>query len=65
MTAASDPVSVTIGAITGSRKIYRELARCVPKFCSMRVTHDIRDAMAEKPKEFADGGNRVYLPLST
>jgi phosphomethylpyrimidine synthase len=35
----------------------------------MRITHDIRDAyekgMAEKSREFADGGNRVYLPLST
>jgi phosphomethylpyrimidine synthase len=42
---------------------------CGPKFCSMRITHDIRDAyekgMAEKSREFADGGNRVYLPLST
>jgi phosphomethylpyrimidine synthase len=46
---------------------------CGPKFCSMRITHDIRDAykdeiergMVEKSREFADGGNRVYLPLST
>jgi phosphomethylpyrimidine synthase len=50
---------------------------CGPKFCSMRITHDIRDAypdiyekglqdgMDEKSREFADGGNRIYLPLST
>jgi phosphomethylpyrimidine synthase len=45
---------------------------CGPKFCSMRITHDIRAAlevqekgMAEKSREFAAGGNRVYLPLST
>jgi phosphomethylpyrimidine synthase len=38
---------------------------CGPKFCSMRITQDIRDAMAEKSKEFAEHGNRVYLPLNT
>ncbi|CQD09819.1 thiamine biosynthesis protein ThiC [Mycolicibacterium conceptionense] len=54
---------------------------CGPKFCSMRITQDIRDAypdgtapefadeiargMAEKSQEFADHGNRVYLPLTT
>src|SRR6201993_3262198 len=37
---------------------------CGPKFCSMRITQDVRDAMAEKSKEFADHGNRVYLPLA-
>ena len=51
---------------------------CGPKFCSMRITQDVRDyaaehgldteeaieaAMAEKSVEFAEGGNRVYLPL--
>jgi phosphomethylpyrimidine synthase len=38
---------------------------CGPKFCSMRITHDIRDAMAEKSREFAEHGNQVYLPLKT
>ena len=37
---------------------------CGPKFCSMRITQDIRDAMAEKFKEFADHGNQIYLPLA-
>ncbi len=52
---------------------------CGPKFCSMRITQDVRDyaaehgldseeaieaAMAEKSKEFAEHGNRVYLPLA-
>jgi phosphomethylpyrimidine synthase len=37
---------------------------CGPKFCSMRITQDIRDAMAGKSAEFAEQGNRVYLPLS-
>ncbi len=57
---------------------------CGPKFCSMRISHDVRDyanehnlqtqddidaaiqkGMDEKSAEFADQGNRVYLPLST
>ena len=52
---------------------------CGPKFCSMRISQDIRDyaaehgletveaieaGMAEKSAEFADTGGRVYLPLS-
>jgi phosphomethylpyrimidine synthase len=38
---------------------------CGPKFCSMRISADIRDAMAGKSKEFAEHGNQVYLPLAT
>lgn len=50
---------------------------CGPKFCSMRITQDIRDAypngvadeieegMAQKSAEFAEHGNRVYLPLTS
>jgi phosphomethylpyrimidine synthase len=56
---------------------------CGPKFCSMRITQDVRDyaakhgleteedidamlaaGMAEKSAEFAEHGNRVYLPLA-
>jgi phosphomethylpyrimidine synthase len=51
---------------------------CGPKFCSMRITQDVRDyaeahgltsveaieaGMTEKSAEFADQGGRVYLPL--
>ena len=33
----------------------RTSARCAgPKFCSMRITQDVRDAMAEKSEEFAE-----------
>jgi hypothetical protein len=35
---------------------------CGPKFCSMRFTQDIRDAMAEKAEEFAQHGNRSTDP---
>jgi phosphomethylpyrimidine synthase len=52
---------------------------CGPKFCSMRISADVRayaeehgltdaaaiDAgMAEKAEEFAEAGGRVYLPIS-
>ncbi|MFD9600135.1 phosphomethylpyrimidine synthase ThiC [Streptomyces sp. NBC_01224] len=48
---------------------------CGPKFCSMKISQDIRrehggsqeeiDAgMAEKSKEFSAAGNRVYLPIA-
>ena len=37
---------------------------CGPKFCSMRISHDVREAMAEKSREFAEHGNRVYLPVA-
>jgi phosphomethylpyrimidine synthase len=47
---------------------------CGPKFCSMRITQDIRDAMDQKSEEFAEHDSdgiaphvrgRVYLPLSS
>jgi phosphomethylpyrimidine synthase len=52
---------------------------CGPKFCSMRITQDVRDyaeangltsveaieaGMDEKSAEFASEGGRVYLPVS-
>ncbi len=52
---------------------------CGPKFCSMRITQDVRDyatehgldsqeaiaaGMEEKSAEFAEHGNRVYLPIT-
>ena len=54
---------------------------CGPKFCSMRITEDLRNyasehevsdidaaiqqGMAEVGPEFADHGNRVCLPISS
>jgi phosphomethylpyrimidine synthase len=53
---------------------------CGPKFCSMKISQDVRDyaeargltsveaieaGMVEKAGEFADRGNHVYLPLTT
>ncbi|WP_028934402.1 phosphomethylpyrimidine synthase ThiC [Pseudonocardia spinosispora] len=52
---------------------------CGPKFCSMKITQDVRDyaekhgltsveaieaGMAEKSGEFGETGNRVYLPIA-
>ncbi|MBN9109072.1 MAG: phosphomethylpyrimidine synthase ThiC [Pseudonocardia sp.] len=52
---------------------------CGPKFCSMRITQDVRDyaeahgltsveaieaGMDEKSQEFGDTGGRVYLPVT-
>ena len=52
---------------------------CGPKFCSMKISQDVRKyaaengldtveaiekGMADKSAEFAEGGNRVYLPLA-
>lgn len=48
---------------------------CGPKFCSMKISQDIRRehgvsqaeieaGMSEKSKEFAAAGNRVYLPVA-
>ena len=54
-------------------------AMCGPKFCSMRISQDVREyakehgletveaieaGMAEKSEEFEAAGGRVYLPLS-
>jgi phosphomethylpyrimidine synthase len=37
---------------------------CGPKFCSMRISQDVRDAMAEKSREFTEHGNQIYLPIA-
>lgn len=48
---------------------------CGPKFCSMKITQDVRDyaakqaeaeaGMAEMSAEFRDRGGEVYLPADT
>jgi len=41
---------------------------CGPKFCSMKITQDLRVeaermvGLEEKSKEFAEKGGQVYLP---
>jgi phosphomethylpyrimidine synthase len=40
---------------------------CGPKFCSMRITQDIRAAaeagMRSKAEEFRERGGEIYLPV--
>jgi phosphomethylpyrimidine synthase len=45
---------------------------CGPKFCSMKISQDVRDqfsdqekGMASKSKEFIDGGGEMYKPTAT
>jgi phosphomethylpyrimidine synthase len=53
---------------------------CGPKFCSMRISHDVREyarehglddaealqaGMAEKSEEFTGHGSRIYLPVES
>jgi phosphomethylpyrimidine synthase len=41
---------------------------CGPKFCSMRISHDLKDlaeaGMAQKSAEFLQAGGKVYLPVT-
>jgi phosphomethylpyrimidine synthase len=30
----------------------------------MRISQQVRDAMADKSREFTEHGNRVYLPIA-
>jgi phosphomethylpyrimidine synthase len=49
-------------------KLAHFCSMCGPKFCSMRITQDIRDfaaaeaGMREKAREFRDTGGQIYIP---
>jgi phosphomethylpyrimidine synthase len=39
---------------------------CGPKFCSMKISHELKaKAMQQKSEEFVAGGGKVYVPLTT
>ena len=45
-------------------KVAHFCSMCGPKFCSMKITQDIREAaagMAEKSEEFRRGGGEIYV----
>ena len=47
-------------------KVAHFCSMCGPKFCSMRITQDLREmarGMAEKAEEFRAGGGALYVPL--
>jgi phosphomethylpyrimidine synthase len=39
---------------------------CGPKFCSMRISHELRagaqKGMEEKSREFRESGGEIYVP---
>jgi len=47
-------------------KVAHFCSMCGPKFCSMRISHDIRAAaeagMLAKSQEFRDSGSEIYVP---
>jgi phosphomethylpyrimidine synthase len=60
-------------------KVAHFCSMCGPKFCSMKITQEVRDyaaalamseqdalaaGMAEKSREFARGGGRIYVPAA-
>ncbi|HSJ07451.1 MAG TPA: phosphomethylpyrimidine synthase ThiC [Longimicrobiales bacterium] len=49
-------------------KVAHFCSMCGPKFCSMKITQDIRDyaaaGMAEKSAEFRESGAEIYVPSS-
>jgi len=51
-----------------AHKVAHFCSMCGPKFCSMRITQDLRveaermAGMEEKSKEFAEKGQEIYLP---
>ena len=55
-----------------SSKVAHFCSMCGPKFCSMKITQDVRDytagleaekGMAEKSAEFRAGGAEIYVPV--
>ena len=43
-----------------SAKVAHFCSMCGPKFCSMRISHDVKEAFAEKSQEFKAGGSKIY-----
>ncbi|HEY8385662.1 MAG TPA: phosphomethylpyrimidine synthase ThiC [Porticoccaceae bacterium] len=50
-----------------SAKVAHFCSMCGPRFCSMKITQDVREyaqrGMAEKSEEFRQGGSELYQPL--
>lgn len=41
-------------------KVAHFCSMCGPKFCSMKISHDVKEAFAEKSEEFKAGGSKIY-----
>jgi phosphomethylpyrimidine synthase len=46
-------------------KVAHFCSMCGPKFCSMRITEDVRAHMAAKSNEFAEQGGELYVKAPT
>ena len=49
-----------------SAKVAHFCSMCGPKFCSMKITQDVREyarEMEEKSKDFREGGSEIYRPV--
>jgi phosphomethylpyrimidine synthase len=51
-----------------SAKVAHFCSMCGPKFCSMKITQEVRDfaakGMADKSAEFKQGGGEIYIPIA-
>ena len=53
-----------------AHKVAHFCSMCGPKFCSMRITQDLREealrmtGMEEKSREFAEKGADIYVPAA-
>jgi phosphomethylpyrimidine synthase len=53
-----------------AHKVAHFCSMCGPKFCSMKITQDLREeaeriaGMEEKSKEFVEGGEQIYVPAA-
>ncbi|ODN65894.1 phosphomethylpyrimidine synthase ThiC [Methylophaga muralis] len=43
-----------------SAKVAHFCSMCGPKFCSMKISHDVKEAFAEKSEEFKAAGSKIY-----
>ncbi|MPM45998.1 Phosphomethylpyrimidine synthase [bioreactor metagenome] len=50
-----------------SAKVAHFCSMCGPKFCSMKITQEVREfaakGMQEKAGEFREGGGELYIPI--
>ena len=44
-----------------SAKVAHFCSMCGPKFCSMKISHDVKKAFSKKSREFKYGGSTIYL----
>jgi phosphomethylpyrimidine synthase len=53
-----------------AHKLAHFCSMCGPKFCSMKISHDIRDmakqqeGLAAKAEEFKEGGSKIYIDVA-